>query len=189
MKVPVEISARHAHISRVDFEKLYGKGKTLTFLKKLSQPEEFAARETLALVNEKSKIEGVRIVGPFRKKSEVELSLTDARILKLNPLPDIMPSGNLDKATQIVVKNPKAQLKIPVRIAQRHLHCSPEQAKKLGLKNGQKISIKIGGQREVTFHNILVRVSKEYNLSLHLDTDEANAAGIKGETFGEIVKE
>ena len=190
MKIPIEISARHAHLSKEDFEKLYGKGKNLTLIKKLSQPGEFASKETITLSNGNNKIENVRILGPFIKKSQVELSLTDAYNLKLNPLPSIKVSGNLSNTTKILIKNSlnsKTQIKIPVIIAQRHLHCSQKQAKKLNLKNNQKISVIINGQRETTFHNIIVRISKDYNLSVHIDTDEANSAGIKGKTYGKII--
>ena len=176
MKIPIEISARHAHISKEDFKKLYGKGKNLTPIRKLSQPGEFASKETVILSNGKNKIENVRILGPFRKKSQIEISLTDAHNLKLNPLPSIKVSGDLNNTTKILIKNPlnlNAQIKIPVIIAQRHLHCSEKQAKKLNLKNNQRISININGQRETTFHNIIVRISKDYNLSVHIDTDEA----------------
>lgn len=188
MKIPIEISARHMHISKEDFERLYGKGKNLTPIRRLSQPGEFASRKTVILSNGKNKIENVRILGPFRKKSQVEISLTDAYNLKLNPLPSIKVSGDISGTTSISTKGPKAQIKIPVIIAQRHLHCSQEQAKKLDLKNNQKISVIINGQRETTFHNIIVRISNEYNLSVHIDTDEANSAGIKGKTYGNIVK-
>jgi len=188
MKIPVEISARHMHLSKTDFEKLYGKEKNLIFIKKLSQPGEFASKETITLVKGNNKIENVRILGPLRKKSQVELSLTDAYQLKLNPLPSIKVSGDLTNTTKINAKGPRGNIKLPVMIAQRHLHCTEKQAKKLKLKNNQKVSIKINGERETTFHNIIVRISNNYDLSLHLDTDEANSAGIKGKTFGKIVK-
>lgn len=187
-QISVETSARHAHLCKEDFKKLYGKEKTLIPIRKLSQPGEFSSKETISLVNRNKKIENVRILGPFRKRSQVELSLTDAYNLNLNPLPSIRVSGDLNNTTKILVKGPKAQIKIPAIIAQRHLHCSEEQGKKLNLKNNQKISININGQRETTFHNIVVRISKNYDLSLHLDTDEANSAGIKKKAFGKIVK-
>ncbi len=189
-KIPVETSARHVHLSQADFIKLYGKGKNLIPAKRLSQPGEFASEKTAVLINGKNKIKDVRILGPLREKSQSEISLTDAYRLKLNPLPHVRISGDLNGATKISVKNPlnSKTIKIPVIIAQRHLHCSEKQAKELNLKNNQKISIKIDGQKGVTFHNIIVRASKNYKLSLHIDTDEANSAGIKGKAFGKIVK-
>jgi len=188
MKIPIEISARHIHLSKMDFEKICGKKKQIVLLKKLSQPGEFATQKTLPIINGKRKIDDMRVVGPFRKKSQVELALTDAYDLNLKPLPDIKLSGNLGGSPKITVKGKKSSLKIPVIIAQRHLHCSEEKAKKLKIKNNQKVSIKIDGKRGLTFHNVVVRLSKEYKLGMHIDTDEANAANIRGKTFGKIVR-
>ncbi len=188
MKIPVEISARHIHLSQEDFEKLFGKNKSLTEIKNLSQPGEFASQEMLTLIGEKKEIKNVRILGPFRKSSQAEIAITDSYNLKLKPLPKIRVSGDLVDTTKILVKGPKSSIKIPCIIAQRHLHCSNKEAKELKLKNDQRISIKVKGVREITFHNIIVRSSENYRLSLHLDTDEGNATGIFGETFGEIIK-
>jgi propanediol utilization protein len=187
-KIPVEISARHLHLCKDDFERLFGKGKNLIPVKKLSQIGEFASEQKVTLINLNKKIENVRILGPFRKNSQVEISLTDAYNLKLNPLPEIRVSGDLSNTTGILVKGPKSSIKLPCIIAQRHLHCSVDEAKKLRLKNNQKISVKTKGIREITFHDILVRISETYRLALHLDTDEGNSAGISGKKFGEIVK-
>lgn len=188
MKIPVEISARHAHLSQKDFEKLFGKNKTLTPIKKLSQIGEFASEEKITLINLDKKIKNVRVLGPFRKSSQVEVSLTDAYNLKLKPLPKIKVSGDVSNTINILVKGPNSSIKIPCIIAKRHLHCSVNESKRLKLKNNQEISIKINGIRETTFHNIVVRVAEDYRLSLHLDTDEGNSAGITGKIFGERVK-
>jgi putative phosphotransacetylase len=187
IKVPVEISARHVHLSKEDFEKLFGKNKLPTSIRKLSQPGEFASKEKVGIINGKERF-NVRVLGPLRSHSQAEISLTDAYSLKLEPLPKIRISGDIEGTTKVLIKGPKGQVKIPAIIAQRHLHCSEDEAKKLRLKNHQIISVKIIGQRKTTFYNILVRISKKYDLAVHLDTDEANAAGISGETFGEIVK-
>jgi propanediol utilization protein len=187
MKIPVEISARHIHLSQADFEKLFGKNKTLVPLKQLSQPGEFASEEKVTLMNGGKKIENVRVLGPFRKNSQAEISLTDAYNLKLDPLPKIKVSGDLSNTTKILIKAKNSSLKIPCIIAKRHLHCSVTEAEKLKLKNNQNISMKIDGIRETTFHNIVVRVSEKYRLSLHLDTDEGNSAGVFGKTFCEII--
>ena len=188
MKIPIETSARHIHLSEKDFVKLFGKNKKLEPIKKLSQPREFASKETLTLINEKNKIENVRVVGPLRKNSQCEISLTDAYKLKLKPLPKIRASGNLSGTTKIIAKNKNISIKIPIIIALRHLHCSTEQAKKLKIKNNKIISVNVKGQREITFHNIITRVSDNYKLALHVDTDEANAVGIQGKANGELVK-
>jgi propanediol utilization protein len=187
-KIPVEVSARHIHLSSADFEKLFGKGKNLVSIKKLSQPEEFASEEKLTIIRGNRKIEDVRIVGPLRKNSQAEISLTDAYTLKLFPQPKIKVSGDVANTGKILVKGKKAGIKIPCIIAKRHLHLSSSEAKKLGLRNNQEISVKINGERETTFHEIIVRVSDNYRLSLHLDTDEGNSAGIRGKTSGELIK-
>jgi len=188
MKIPVEISARHVHLSQANFERLFGKGKNLAPTKKLSQPGEFASEEKVILMNGNNKIENVRILGPFRKNSQAEISFTDAYNLKLNPLPKIKVSGDIENTTGILVKGQKSSIKIQCIIAKRHLHCSIEESKKLRLKNNQEISIRVKGKRETTFHDIVVRISEKYKLSLHLDTDEGNSAGIIGKAFGELVK-
>ncbi len=187
MKILTEVSARHIHLSEKDFEKLFGKEK-LNPLKQLSQPGEFASDKTVELINGNKKIMNARILGPFRENSQAEIALTDAYLLKLKPLPKIKVSGDLADTTKIEVRSKKAKIKIPCIIAQRHIHISKEEAKKMKLKNNQRVSVKVKGLREITFHNIVVRVDEHYRLSLHLDTDEGNAAGIFGKTFGELVK-
>lgn len=186
-KVQVEVSARHIHFSEKDFEKLFGKNKNLIPIKNLSQEGEFASEEIIEIINGKEKLKA-RILGPFRKNSQAEVSLTDAYHLKLNPLPEIKVSGDLENVTKVSVRNKDKMIKIPCIIAQRHLHCSNEEAKKLGVKNNQVIKIKIEGKRKLIFDNVVVRTNPRYRASVHLDTDEGNAAGISGKTFGEIVK-
>jgi propanediol utilization protein len=187
MKVPIEISARHVHLSKKDFEKLFGKEKKLESIKNLSQSGEFASKNKVDIIN-KGKRLNARIVGPFRKNSQAEISLTDAYNLILNPLPKVRISGDLKGTTQILIKGSKGQTKIPIIIAQRHLHCSEEDAKKLKLKNNQIIKIRISGKRGLIFDNVVVRIKENFKTSVHLDTDEANAAGISGKVFGEIIK-
>lgn len=186
-EILVEVSARHIHLSKEDLIKLFGKNKNLSSIKKLSQPGEFASNDIILIINGKEKL-NARVLGPLRSKSQIEISLTDAYKLKLNPLPKLKVSGDLNNTTKITAKGPKGQIRIPVIIAKRHLHCSEEQAKELKLKNNQLISVRVGKERDLTFHNVVVRVSKNYDLSLHLDTDEANSAGIYGKTSGEIIK-
>ncbi len=187
MKIPIEVSARHVHLSENDFEKLFGKGEKLISIKKLSQPGEFASKEKIKLVNGEEKI-SVRIVGPFRKNSQAEISVTDAYDLKLKQMPKLRVSGDVGRTTKILAKNSKKQIKIPLIIAQRHLHCSEDDGKRMKLRNNQIIKVKILGKRGLIFDNIIVRMKKEFKTALHLDTDEANAAGISEKTFGEIVR-
>jgi putative phosphotransacetylase len=188
MKIPIEISARHVHLSEKDFEKLFGKNETLVPLKKLSQPGEFASDKTVEIINEDKKQLHVRILGPIRKNSQAEISITDAYSLKLFPIPKIRVSGDIANTTLILIKGKKASVKIPCIIAKRHLHISEKEAKALKLKNNQKVSVKIAGERGIIFNEIITRVSKDFKAAVHLDTDEGNAAGISGKTFGEIVK-
>jgi putative phosphotransacetylase len=188
IKIPVEISARHLHISKEDFEKLLGKNETLNSTKDLSQPGEFASDKLVTLVNGKNKIENVRILGPFREKSQVELSTTDAYTLKLNPFPKIRISGDLANTTKVLVKSKKASLQIPCIIAQRHLHLSKQEADKMNIKNNQKLKIQVKAQRPIIFEEVIARVSDKYKLAFHIDTDEGNSAGIFGKTFGEILR-
>jgi putative phosphotransacetylase len=187
-KITVEVSARHIHLSEKDFEKLFGKNEKLVPLKKLSQIGEFASDKTVELINKNKKISHVRILSPFRKNSQAEISLTDAYFLKLNPIPKIKVSGDLENTANILVKGKKSSIKIPCIIAKRHLHASIKEAKELRLRNNQKISIEIEGARGIIFNEVIVRVSEKYKLALHLDTDEGNSAGIFGKTFGKIAR-
>ncbi len=187
MKIPIEISARHVHLSKKDLKKIFGKDYKLKSLKKISQPGQFAAKEKVKLINKKNKLDA-RIIGPIRKKSQCEISITDAYKLKIKKIPPIRISGNLKGAPKITIKGPKGKTKIPVIIAKRHLHLTKEQAKKLKLKNKQKISIKTKGKRSIMFNEVIVRAGDENYLAFQIDTDEGNAAGIKDKTFGEIVK-
>jgi propanediol utilization protein len=188
MKLPVEVSARHIHLSEKDFEKLFGKGETLIPLKKLSQPGEFASDKTVKLINKDKEIANVRVLGPFRKNSQAEISMTDAYSLKLFPLPKIRVSGDLADTIEILAKSKKGSVKIPCIIAKRHLHLSEKEAKTLKLKNNQKVSVRISGERGVIFNEITTRVSEKFRAAVHLDTDEGNAAGISGKTSGQLVK-
>ena len=183
--VPVEISARHIHLTQKHFQKLFGK-KDPTPLRKLSQSQ-FAAKETVDLVFKDRVIKNVRIVYPFRKKTQVELSLTDAIHLKIKPV--FRLSGDLKNTPGIKIVGPKGEinLKEGVIIPLRHLHVSPEEAKKLNLKNKEKVKIRILGKRALIFENVIVRVKKGFNLALHLDTDEGNAAGIPKKGKGILI--
>ena len=188
-KILTEVSARHIHLCQKDFEKLFGKNEKIAPLKELSQEGEFASDKIVELKNGDRIIRNVRILGPFRKESQAEIALTDAYLLKLKPLPKIKVSGDLANTTKIEVRSKKTAVKIPCIIAQRHIHISEEEAKKLRLKNNQRVSVRVNGIRGITFHDVVVRIAKNYRLALHLDTDEGNAAGIFGKTFGEIIKE
>jgi putative phosphotransacetylase len=188
IKVPVEVSARHCHLSKEDLEKLFGVGYELKKLKQLSQPSDFACQETIDIQVGLNKIEKVRVVGPLRAQTQVEISLTDAVGLKF--MPPIRLSGNLKDSAGVVLFGPAGQveLKEGLIVARRHIHCATDEAKKLGLKAGSDVSVEIKGERPVVFENVAVRVRDDYKLCLHLDTDEGNAAGINKTGEGQIIK-
>ncbi|MFA7707998.1 MAG: phosphate propanoyltransferase [Candidatus Pacearchaeota archaeon] len=189
MKIPIEISARHIHLSQKDIELLFGKGYQLKPMHKISQPGQFASQETIVLINKEHIIENVRILGPARKKSQAEISLTDAYKLKLNHFPPLRISGDLKDCPKITIRSYNNMIKIPVIIAKRHLHVSEKQAKELDIKDKEIIKIKVLEERGLIFDNVVVRVEDKSNLSFQLDTDEGNAAGInKKNSFGEIVR-
>ncbi len=187
MKIPIEVSARHVHLSKGDLEELFGKGYELKKMKDLTQPGEFAAQECVDIEAGARKISNVRIIGPARSKTQIELAKTDA--ITLGIAVPVRKSGDIKGTPGIMISGPagKIQLEKGVINTWRHIHCSPKEAKKLGLKNGMKVSVKTSGKTAVTFHNVLVKIGENYRLCMHLDTDEGNAAGIVRAGFGEIL--
>lgn len=181
-KIPVEVSAHHLHPSQKDIDILFGKNYELHKFKDLSQPGKFAAKEEVEITSPNLSFVRrgairLRILGPARAESQVELSMTECIALGLEP--QIILSGNLAKAKNfLIVKGPKGKVKVKAIVAERHLHCSPEEAKKLKLKNGQKVCVEVLGERGLVFKNIIVRIDPAFKLSCHIDTDEANACGL-----------
>jgi len=187
-RIPIGISARHLHISQADLETLFGPGSRLTKLKDLYQPGEFAANETVTVVGPKRRLfEKVRILGPIRPFTQVELAYTDGIYLGLD-LPYRL-SGNIQGSAPVILIGPKGvlELKEGAIRAVRHLHINPQDAARLGVTSGQQVSIKTFGPLSVTFNEVTVRVKEGLNLEMHLDTDEANAAGLQGSAFGELL--
>ena len=186
-KIPIEISARHLHISQKDLESLFGKGYKLQKRNNLTQPGQFAAKETVNIRFGKKEIPKVRIVGPPRKKTQLEISLTDA--FNLGMKAPIRKSGDLKGAPGILLIGPRGKLNIKegVIIAWRHIHLSPAEAKMLRVKNGDLVSVKTQGKRSIIFHHVKIRISKRYRLCLNLDTDEGNAAGIVKKGTGILI--
>ena len=188
MKVPIEVSARHVHLSKPDLEKLFGPGYELTKLKGLSQPGQFAAKETVKLVGPAGQLEKVRVLGPCRQETQVEVSETDAKQLGINP--PVRDSGDLAGSAGVKIIGPKGEIDLPegVILALRHLHLDPATAAAFKLKDGDRVKVDIGGARDLLFENVLVRVSPAYKSAMHIDMDEANAAGIdKSNNLGEII--
>jgi putative phosphotransacetylase len=180
-KVILEVSARHLHLSEKDLFVLFGKNYVLHKKKDLSQKGEFAAQETVDVVH-KNKVLSCRIVGPTRKQTQVELSATDFKFLELPT--SLRLSGDLKNTGGAVLVGPKAKIKLKqgLILAKRHLHIDPKTAQKWNLKNGQSISAVNRGERAVVFKNVIVRIG-DFSTRLHLDTDEANASGLKNNDF------
>ncbi len=176
-KIIAEVSARHIHLCQKDLEILFGKNYTLRKKSALSQTGHYAAQETVTLVN-KSKSLTVRVIGPTRPDTQVELSMTDCKFLDIKPV--LKLSGDIKNSSGLTLVGPKGKVKLKtgVIVAKRHLHLAVQDAKKWQLKNNQKVSLAVKGERELIFKSIIVRVS-DGQTRLHLDTDEANAAGLK----------
>lgn len=187
-KVPVGISNRHLHVTQEDLETLFGKGYQLTQKKPLSQPGQFASEETVTLIGPKNAIKNVRILGPVRPQTQVEISRTDSFTLGINP--PVRDSGSISGTPGIIIEGPKGriELKEGVIIAQRHLHLHTDEAKELNLNDQDRIAVRFEGERSVVFNNVLIRVGPKFAKDLHLDLDEANAAGLSNGDLGTIIR-
>lgn len=187
--VPVGVSNRHIHLSSADVETLFGKGYELTPLKDLSQPGQFACKETLTIVGPSLRpIENVRVLGPVRKASQVEISRTDSFTLKVKP--PVRESGDIAGSSPIIIIGPKGvvTLKEGCIIANRHIHMSTEEGAAFGLSDGQYVDVEVSGARRTKFYDVQIRVHKDFRLEMHIDTDDANAAGIGNGSKVKIVK-
>ena len=188
MKILVETSARHLHVSQEDLATLFGAGFELTKKKDLSQPGQFASGEKVTVVGPKGEL-NMTILGPCRKTTQVEVSLTDARGLGIAP--PVRESGATMGSAPCRLVGPKGEvtLKEGVIVAKRHIHATPEDAEALGVKNGDVVHVEVKTEgRSLIFGDVVVRVHPTYALAMHIDTDESNAAGASGEVFGTIVK-
>lgn len=185
--IPVGVSARHVHVSREDLDILYGKGYELTPMKDLSQPGQYAAKETVELITEKASMK-VRILGPVRKQTQIELAFTDA--MKLGLQPPVRDSGDLNGSPGLTLKGPNGEVKLDegVIAACRHIHMTPAEAKEYGVQDKEFVKVQCGGERGLIFDNVLVRVHDSYSLEMHIDTDEGNAALLNTGTQVQIVK-
>ena len=188
-KILVETSARHVHLTRADVETLFGAGHTLTEKKPLSQPGQFACEERIKLVGPKKEIANVIILGPERKDTQVEISLTDARTLGVEA--KVRESGDIDGTSGIKLVGPCGEVDIEkgVIAAKRHIHMTPDDAAECGVADKQIVSVKIENDvRTTVFGDVVVRVSPKFALAMHIDTDESNAACAFGECYGELIK-
>lgn len=186
---PIGISNRHIHLTREDVDTLFGKGYQLEKLKDLSQPGQFACKETLTIVGPSMRpIEGVRVLGPERKATQVEISRTDSFQLKVKP--PVRESGKIDGSAPITIIGPKGVVshKEGCIIANRHIHMSLEDGVKFGVKDCDYVTVELNGERRTTFYDVQIRVHKDFRLEMHIDTDDANAAGVKNGDIAKIVK-
>lgn len=187
-KIKIGVSQRHIHLSREDLDTLFGKGYELT-VKKYLMGREFASEEVVTLVGKSLKsIENVRVLGPVRAKTQVEISKTDTFVLKVSP--PVRPSGNVEGSERIVVVGPKGSvyLKEGVIIANRHIHLTPEYAAKHGIKDNDYVDVEVEGIKPTRFNEVQVRVRDDFNVEMHIDTDDANSTGLKNGSLVRIIK-
>ena len=187
-EVLVETSARHVHVSQADLETLFGAGYELTHKKDLSQPGQFACEERVQVIGAKGSFPAVSILGPVRPETQIELSASDAR--SIGVAAPCRESGDIASSGACKLVGPKGEVEISegVIVAKRHIHATPEDAEKFGIKDKQIVSVKIPTEgRALIFGDVIVRVSDNYALAMHIDTDEANAASVPGSCKGEIL--
>ncbi|MBS1129442.1 MAG: acetate kinase [Proteobacteria bacterium] len=184
--IPVEISAHHVHLSQVDVEKLFGPGHQLTPMHELSQPGQFACEEQVHLVGPKGRIAKVRVLGPTRKETQVEIAMTEQ--FKLGVQPPIRQSGDLTGTPGVTLEGPYGSTTIErgVICAQRHIHMTPEDAMRFHVRDNYVVRVRIEGERQLIFGDVVVRVNPGFRLAMHIDTDEGNAGNIQTGMLGYI---
>ncbi len=187
-QIKIGVSQRHVHLSREDLDILFGKGYELT-KKKTLMGREFASEEVVTLVGPSLKsIENVRVLGPVRKNTQVEISRTDTFVLKVSP--PVRPSGKVEGSERIVLVGPKGSvyLKEGVIIANRHIHLTPEYADRHAIKDNDYVDVLVEGVKPTKFYDVQVRVRDDFNVEMHIDTDDANSAGLKNGALVTILK-
>lgn len=187
-RVEIGVSNKHVHLSREDIDVLFGKDYELTPAKVLKQPGQYAADEKVDIIGPKGTIQGLRVLGPARPETQVELAMTDARAIGLKP--PICESGQLDGTPGITLVGPagRVERKHGAIVALRHIHLSEDQAADAGVQDKELVDVATFGARPVIFQDVLIRAGKQYEREIHLDTDEANAAGVENGDFVEIIK-
>lgn len=188
-KILVEISARHVHVSEEHLAILFGEGYKLTPKKELSQPGQFACEERVDLVGERGTLKNVTILGPTRPFSQVEITSTEARTLGVKAL--IRESGLIDGTFGCTLVGPQGSVMLDkgVIVAKRHIHVTPSEAAVYGVSDKEIIMVKVtSDDRSLIYGDVVVRVSEKFAAAMHIDTDEANAAGLSGAVFGEIIR-
>lgn len=188
LKLPIALSNRHIHLSQEDLNKLFGEGYQLTVKKNLSQPGQYACEEKVDLVGPKNTIKGVRVLGPARSSTQVEISITDAFKLGIEPV--IRNSGDIAGTPGIKIVGPKGEVELDkgVIVAARHIHMHTKDAERFGVKDGDIVKVKTEGIRSLVFENVLVRSGDTHALEMHVDVEEGNAAGLKNGDLVELIK-
>ncbi|MCF7923832.1 MAG: phosphate propanoyltransferase [Candidatus Izimaplasma sp.] len=187
-KILIEVSARHCHLSRKHLDILFGKDYQLTIKKELSQPGQFAAEEKVKVVGPKSELPRVSILGPVRKNTQIEISLTDARSIGIKA--PIRESGDIAESAKCTIVGPKGKVELDegLIVAKRHIHLTPEDAQKFGVNDKQVVAVKIKTEnRSTILDDVIIRVRDDFKSAMHIDTDEGNAVGITGEQYGIIL--
>lgn len=187
-KIPIEISAKHMHVCREDFETLFGKGRELTFKKELSQPGQFLAEERVTIEGPRGRMENMAILGPFRNATQVELAITDARKLGIQRM--IRQSGDLEgtPGCRIIGPNGSLDLEKGVIVAKRHIHMNPSDAIHMKVKDNDEVFVITQSfERALIYANVVVRVHPDFRLAMHVDTDEGNAFAHDEEQYGVIL--
>lgn len=183
--IEMEASGRHVHVTKTQAEQLFG--HDLTPDKPLSQPGQWVAKERVTVIGPKGEYKNVAVLGPERGEAQVEISLTDGRTLGITP--PVRPSGRVENSPGAVLKGPMGQVNLTrgVIAAQRHIHITPQDAARFGVKDKQTVKLQTYTDRPLVFEDVLVRVSKDFATRVHLDFDEANACGYKQGDLGRIV--
>ena len=186
--IPVEASGRHIHLSRADADILFGVGYQFTKVKDLSQPGQYACKERVTVTGPKGSIHNVIVLGPERKQSQMEVSLTDALALGIKA--PVRQSGDVKGSPGITVTNGSRSVTLSegIIVAKRHIHMTPEDAQRFNVKDGEIVKIKVSGSRPVIFEDTVIRVSKDFRTYMHIDYDEANACGYNKDSWGIIIK-
>lgn len=186
-KILVETSARHVHVTAEALEILFGKGHKLTNKKDLSQPGQFACEEKVTVIGPKGSLKA-SILGPVRPANQVELSLTDARTIGVSV--PVRESGDISGSGKCIIEGPCGSVEVECGViaAKRHIHMTPADAEELGVSDKEIVCVRIDSVRPLIFDDVVVRVSENFSLAMHIDTDESNAACAFGEIYGEIVK-
>ena len=189
LAIPIETSARHIHLCREDFDILFGEGKELTFKAELSQPGQYVCEERLTVRGPKSSFENVAVLGPFRKETQVEISMTDSRKLGIPGI--IRQSGDTKDTPGCILEGPNGQIELDhgVIVAKRHIHMTPVQAIQLNVKDNDEVFVIMESfERSLIFADVVVRVHPDFALAMHVDTDEANAFANENNPTGALLK-